>query len=91
MDLQEIDKTGLIREAYRMEGITGPECRSIFVDWALKLPESIAADDAIRFLLAEYGEAAPDHPMTPVLREGLAPADAPRRRGGRRARFASDD
>ena len=29
------DPKGLIREAYRIEGISEPECRSIFMDWAL--------------------------------------------------------
>ena len=32
------DHKGLIREAYRIDGITLPECRSIFLDWALSLP-----------------------------------------------------
>ena len=32
------DHKGLILEAYRIEGITLPECRSIFLDWALSLP-----------------------------------------------------
>ena len=30
-----LDAKGLIREAYRIEGISAPECRSIFLDWAL--------------------------------------------------------
>ena len=33
------DPKGLIRESYRMEGIGSAECRSIFLDWALSLPE----------------------------------------------------
>ena len=37
-------------------------------------------------LLAFYAPDAPDHPMTAVLREGLAAAQAPKRRGGRRGR-----
>ena len=35
------DPKGLIREAFRIDGITASECRSIFVDWAL----SVQADD----------------------------------------------
>ena len=31
------DPRGVIFEAYRIEGITGPDCRSIFLDWALGL------------------------------------------------------
>ena len=38
MTLDEIDRTGLIREAYAIEGIGPEECRSIFLDWAIKLP-----------------------------------------------------
>ena len=83
------DPKGLIREAYRIEGISEPECRSIFMDWAL----SSDRDDArpvIADLLARYGADMQDHPMSKVLREGLeAPAKA-RRRGGRAGRFASD-
>lgn len=90
MELTDIDKTGLIREAYRIEGISAPECRSIFMDWALKLPEGLASDQAINRLLAEYGVGAPDHPMTAVLREGLATPATPKRRGGRGARLGYD-
>ncbi|TDK50794.1 hypothetical protein [Antarcticimicrobium luteum] len=82
----EIDRKGLIREAYRIEGITGPECRSIFLDWALSLPEGADSGPALRLLLDRYGSAAPDHPMTGVLTEGLVRAGHPRRRGGWRAR-----
>ena len=72
------DPRGLIFEAYRME--IGPEdCRTIFFDWALGLPEGAGAAE-IRALLDHYAPAHPDHPMTAVLREGLAPADHPRRR-----------
>ena len=34
-----LDPKGLIREAYRIDGITAGECRSIFLDWALSLPD----------------------------------------------------
>ena len=34
-----LDPKGLIRESYRIEGITEGECRSVFLDWALSLPE----------------------------------------------------
>ena len=34
----ENDPKGLIFEAYRIDGITLPECRTIFLDWALSLP-----------------------------------------------------
>jgi hypothetical protein len=80
------DPKGLVREAYRIEGITAPECRSIFLDWALSLP--VAADTVapIKALLAKYGAAAPDHPMTATLTEGLGAVPQGGRRGGRAAR-----
>jgi len=86
MTLDEIDRTGLIREAYRIDGITAPECRSIFVDWALKLPAGTPEAAAIRLLLDTYGE--PGHPMTAVLTDGLRPARPATRRGGRGGRRA---
>ncbi|WP_172294107.1 hypothetical protein [Pseudoruegeria sp. HB172150] len=84
MDLDYIDRSGLIREAYRIEGITPAQCRSIFMEWALKLPEGTSPHEAITRLLQEYAD--PDHPMTQVLKEGLAPQPKPRRRGGWAAR-----
>ncbi|OYX25285.1 MAG: hypothetical protein B7Z10_06855 [Rhodobacterales bacterium 32-66-7] len=84
MQLAEADPKGLVRESYRIEGITPAECRSIFVDWALSLPVGVPVPDAARLLMATY--AAPDHPMTPVLTEALAPPPAPVRRGGRAKR-----
>jgi len=90
MTLDEIDKTGLIREAYRIDGITAPECRSIFVDWAIKLPGAIAAHEAVAVLLEVYAGDAPEHPMTAVLRDGLSAPTKPKRRGGRAARVVED-
>lgn len=82
----ENDPKGLVREAYRIDGITGEECRSIFLDWALSLPMDHAPAPAITLLLGTYGAENPDHPMTQVLREGLESAARPRRRGGWRSR-----
>ncbi len=78
------DPKGLIYEAYRIEGITKGQCRSIFLDWALSLQDA-DAHAAMRRLLATYGDA-PDHPMSQVLTEGLHPIATPRRRGGWRSR-----
>jgi hypothetical protein len=86
----EADPKGLVREAYRIEGITGGECRSIFLDWALSLPPGVAGATMIPHLLARYGAGMPDHPMTQVLTDGLGAAEAPRRRGGRAARISED-
>jgi hypothetical protein len=82
----DLDPKGLIRESYRIEGIGLAECRSIFLDWAISVPAGTEAHGLIPELLSVYGEDAPDHPMTQVLREGLAAPAPGRRRGGRRAR-----
>jgi len=84
--LSEADPKGLVRESYRIDGITVGECRSIFVDWALSLPVDAPIKDAVRTLMAEYAQGAPDHPMSAVLKDGLMTPDAPKRRGGRAAR-----
>lgn len=84
MDAEDIDALGLIREAYRIEGIGAGECRSIFLDWALRLPAGTDQAWAIRHLLDLHGR--PDHPMTQVLRDGLAVPARTGRRGGWRAR-----
>lgn len=86
MERDPMDHKGLIREAYNIEGIGAPECRSIFLDWALSLPEGTDQAKAIGAMLARYGEGAPDHPMTAVLKDGLQAAGPARRRGGWRAR-----
>lgn len=85
MDLTEADPKGLVRESFRIEGITAAECRSIFVDWALSLPQGAEIAPRVAVLLAAYD--VPDHPMTAVLREGAAPPPEARRRGGRAARL----
>ena len=89
MRLDEADPKGLVRESYRIEGIGGPECRSIFIDWALSLKPGVDSADALRVVLAEYAPGAPDHPMTVVLTEALLTPEPPRRRGGRAARMGT--
>ena len=90
LELSEADPKGLVRESYRIEGITLGECRSIFIDWALSLPVGANTADALRRLIAEYGLAEPDHPMSGVLEAALTAPEAPRRRGGRAARVAGE-
>ncbi|PYF09978.1 hypothetical protein C8J30_106110 [Rhodobacter viridis] len=88
MDLKLADPKGLIRESYRIEGIGGIECRSIFLDWALSLAPSTDQTEAMRTVLSSYGGDA-SHPMSEVLAEGLASAEAPpARRGGRAGRVS---
>ncbi len=84
--LTELDHKQLIREGYRIEGITASQCRSIFLDWALSLPVGQDSRAAIEQLLAHYSGEASDHPMTEVLQQGLAEMGQPRRRGGWRTR-----
>jgi hypothetical protein len=86
MELAAADPKGLIRESYRIEGITAEECRSIFLDWALSLAAGVLAADASARLIAEYASGQEGHPMTPVLQAGLAAPGRGQRRGGRAAR-----
>lgn len=81
-----LDPKNLILESYRIEGISAAECRSIFLDWALSLPDGTDTNAAITTLIMRYGDAAPSHPMTEVLRQGQTRMTAPRRRGGWRSR-----
>lgn len=86
------DPKGLIRESYRIDGITASECRSILVDWALSLPTDSDQGAAAARLLARPRDAA--HPMTALLTEAArlpppGPEGRGKRRGGRAGRFAS--
>lgn len=80
------DPKALILEAYQIEGITKPECRSIFLDWALSLPVEQDTAQTLRLLMARYADANPEHPMNDVMKEGLVGMATPRRRGGWRSR-----
>ena len=82
----ELDPNGLIAESYRIERISESECRSIFLDWALSLPVGTDTGPALRVLVERHQQSDPDHPMTEVMRQGLAGMAAPRRRGGWRSR-----
>ncbi|GAB4270465.1 MAG: hypothetical protein Kow0013_22750 [Pararhodobacter sp.] len=81
------DPKGLIRESYRIEGITDGECRSILVDWALSLPLGTDQAAAAARLLAARAEL-PDHPMSVLLRGAATQAAPAGRRGGRAARVS---
>ena len=87
MSDRDPDPKGLIRESYRIEGITEPDCRTIFLDWAIGIPSDVDPSDEIRTVLAIYASEAPDHPMTKVLNAGLAAPARSGRRGGRNARL----
>lgn len=81
------DPKGLIRESYRIDGITESECRSILMDWALSLP--LDADQPATAARLHARHAATAHPMTALLAEAArATSSTQRRRGGRAGRFA---
>ena len=86
MTLDDIDKSELILESYRIDGIQPGECRSIFLDWALKLSSEIDQKAAINLLISVYALETPEHPMSIVLHDGLGVAASSGRRGGRAAR-----
>lgn len=82
------DPKGLIRESYRIEGITDAECRTIFLDWAIGVPIGQDSAGAINELLEKYQHDFPEHPMTAVLKAGLG-SSSTGRRGGRAGRRKS--
>lgn len=84
------DPKGLIREAFAIEGITAPECRSIFLDWALGVPAERDTQVEVRALIARYGPVSPaSHPMMVTLQAALQVPPTPRRKGGRQGRMAN--
>ncbi len=86
MDRDPRDPKGLIREAYRIDGITVAECRTIFLDWALGVPVGAEIKNVVQELLVQYADQPTSHPMTQTLVAALQGTQAPRRRGGRAAR-----
>lgn len=82
----KIDPKGLILEAYRMEGITLQECRSIFLDWALSLPDGADQPAAVHEIHQRFAADHPTHPMSEVISEGLSDRKVAKRRGGWRGR-----
>ncbi|GAA6207668.1 hypothetical protein NBRC116601_09610 [Cognatishimia sp. WU-CL00825] len=80
------DPRGLIREAYNIENIDMPQCRAIFLDWALGAEAGNDALAAIRALLAQYEPDNPDHPMTEILKEGALGGSVQPGRVGRSGR-----
>ncbi len=89
-DPSVFDPKGLLREAYRIDGITEPECRTIFLDWAIQVPVGVAAKDHIEAALAHYATGQDNHPMTVTLQAGLRASPTAKRRGGRAARVGQN-
>ncbi len=90
MKVDDVDPKGLIRESYRIEGITSQECKTIFFDWAVQVPETADPAAHIAFCISHHGAGQPDHPMTAVLQAALAPAPVKIRRGGRAGRVTPE-
>ena len=82
-----LDPRGLIKEAYRMDGITAGECRTIFLDWALGQPLDQDTKSVVQQVLTQYADQPADHPMTQTLVAALRDAGPARRRGGRAGRL----
>ena len=80
------DPKALIRESFNIEGIKIEECRSIFLDWALSLPNDIDAKKILPLLIRKYQDKK-EHPMLITLKEGLISTVSPIRRGGRKGRL----
>ncbi len=78
-----IDPKGLIYEAYRIDGISEAECRTIFLDWAINVPPGRELSECAKELYDEYGTRNACHPMTRIISDGTREAEPPRRRGGR--------
>ncbi|MEO0358785.1 MAG: hypothetical protein AAF386_10940 [Pseudomonadota bacterium] len=91
MDAATVDPKGLIRESYRIDGITEAECRTIFLDWAIQVPVGADATVHIQGCIDIYSLNQPDHPMTKTLHAGLAPSQKPKRRGGRAAKVSGSN
>ena len=79
------DPKELIADAYRIAGINAPDCRTIFLEWAMSAPQT--GTEAITALIARHGTENPGHPMTGILQDALVQQTAPTsRKGGRSAR-----
>lgn len=81
-DAHPLDKSKVIREAYLIDGIKLEDCRSIFLEWLLGLPDDLDAAAAAGTMLNHHASQPADHPMTKVLREAVDGQARARRRGG---------
>ncbi len=82
-DSDDLDPRGLIADAYAMEGIDVAQCRTIFLDWVLGLPDGCDVQTAIREMARRHADT-PEHPMSSILRAARETPPVPRRRGRRR-------
>lgn len=82
--MSDPDPRNLIAEAYRIDGISEAECRTIFLNWAISAPDT--GLDAIQALQARHSDGTRTHPMDNVLAEAAKRPPNPQRRGGRNGR-----
>ncbi|SFR41227.1 hypothetical protein SAMN04488005_1620 [Yoonia tamlensis] len=88
MAIDPIDPTGLIAESFLIANISEPECRTIFLEWAMGISADVDTLAAVKTHLARHSNANPAHPMIATLNAALETARPPKRRGGRRARVS---
>lgn len=86
MTRDQADPKRLIEQSFEIDGIGSAECRTIFLDWALSLPDDIEVERAVRRLIQRHQDKPADHPMHGVLREALGTGARPARRGGWKGR-----
>lgn len=78
------DPRGLISDAYRIDGISLEECRSIFLDWAIGVPDGENVIEHISLIYAQYSAQFTKHPMTSILYDGINLEVEPRQSRKRR-------
>lgn len=82
----QYDAKDLMHDVFQMEDITAPDCRTVFMDWALSRADLRDSEEALKSLIAHYEPGFPHHPMIAVLKEGLVRNIKTGRRGGWRSR-----
>ena len=84
-----LDRSKVIREAFRIDGIGLADCRSIFLEFVLGLPDGLDGAEAAQAMLDHHADQPADHPMSQVLREAVDGRAKARRRGGAMGRRRS--
>jgi len=85
------DPKGLMKDAFAMVGISESECRSIFLDWVLSVPDTVNLQGEVERLIGHYAPLhAATHPMLETLRAAGTTSERPKRRGGRKTRLSRD-
>ena len=84
MEYNQLDPKKLIAESYKIVGITGSECRSIFLDWALSIPLDSDSRLMALELYDHYRQVERDHPMTLLLKSSSNKTKGRTRVGRRR-------